>query len=159
MRYWSGRLYQRRHTAANSEQTRVAIDRGLCQATHLFNAMSASAKVGAFRLPGALETFLADDRVMVECGGRQACASGVAAAGVKAKGVDRICLVTDATAGTGLTEGAEFNVGGPRRGAGRCRDEDGRSAACRQRGDNDPIGANMVKLVGVSWWTQCGWRV
>jgi len=87
------------HTAANSEQTRVAIDRGLCQATHLFNAMSASAKVGAFRLPGALETFLADDRVMVElvADGRHVHPELLRLA-VKAKGVDRICLVTDATA-------------------------------------------------------------
>jgi len=30
---------------------------------------------------------------------------------VHAKGVDKVCLVTDATAGAGLAEGAEFQIG------------------------------------------------
>ncbi len=54
------------HTAASGEEARRSVDRGLCHATHLFNCMSSMVKVGPFRVPGALETFLADERVMVE---------------------------------------------------------------------------------------------
>jgi N-acetylglucosamine-6-phosphate deacetylase len=100
------------HTAADYGQVRAAIERGLCQATHLFNCMSAATKTGAFRAPGALEAFLADDRVMVEliADGKHVHPELMKLA-VHAKGADKVCLVTDATAGAGLAEGAEFQVG------------------------------------------------
>jgi N-acetylglucosamine-6-phosphate deacetylase len=100
------------HTAATYEQARAGIERGLCHATHLFNCMSAMHKEGAFRLPGALETFLADERVMVEliADGKHVHPELLKLA-VRAKGAENICLVSDATAGTGLAEGAEFRVG------------------------------------------------
>lgn len=100
------------HTAAVYEQVRAAIDRGLCQATHLFNCMSTATKTGALRMPGALETFLADDRVMVEliADGKHVHPELMKLA-VRAKGIDRVCLVTDATAGAGLADGTEFRIG------------------------------------------------
>ncbi|MGO9244530.1 MAG: N-acetylglucosamine-6-phosphate deacetylase [Verrucomicrobiia bacterium] len=100
------------HTAASYEQARAAVDRGLCHATHLFNCMSSATKSGAFRLPGALETFLADERVMVEviADGKHVHPELMRLA-VRAKGVDKVCLITDATAGAGLAEGAKFMVG------------------------------------------------
>jgi N-acetylglucosamine-6-phosphate deacetylase len=100
------------HTAANYEQVRAAVDRGLCHATHLFNCMSSANKTGAFRVPGALETFLADERVMVEliADGKHVHPELMRLA-MRAKGVDKVCLITDATAGAGLAEGAEFLVG------------------------------------------------
>jgi N-acetylglucosamine-6-phosphate deacetylase len=100
------------HTAASYEQTRAAVDRGLCHATHLFNCMSSATKVGAFRLPGALETFLADERVMVEviADGKHVHPELMRLA-MRAKGVDKVCLITDATAGAGLAEGAKFMIG------------------------------------------------
>ena len=99
------------HTAANYEQVRLAVERGLCQATHLFNCMSGATKLGAFRVPGALETFLADERVMVEliADGKHVHPELMKLA-VRAKGVDNVCLVTDATAGAGLADGAEFSI-------------------------------------------------
>ena len=140
------------HTVANSEQTRAAIDRGLCQATHLFNAMSAATKVGAFRMPGALETFLADDRVMVElvADGKHVHPELLRLA-VRAKGVDRICLVTDATAGAGLADGSEFNVGVAR---GVVRDGVGMktdgSALVGSVATMIQLVRNMVELAGVT---------
>jgi N-acetylglucosamine-6-phosphate deacetylase len=103
------------HTAANYDQVSAAVERGLCHATHLFNCMSSSEKSGAFRVPGALEKFLADERVMVEviADGKHVHPELMKLA-VRAKGVDKICLVTDATAGAGLPEGAEFQVGSTR---------------------------------------------
>ena len=103
------------HTNATHEQTRTAVERGVCQATHLFNCMSSMAKSGALRVPGALETFLADERVMVEliADGKHVHPELIRLA-IRAKGVDHVCLVTDATAGAGLEEGSEFQVGATR---------------------------------------------
>jgi N-acetylglucosamine-6-phosphate deacetylase len=99
------------HTAASFEQTRAAIDRGLCQATHLFNCMNSATKVGAFRVPGAVETFLADERVMVELiGDGKHVHPELMKLAIRAKGVENVCLVTDAVAGAGLPEGSEFFV-------------------------------------------------
>jgi N-acetylglucosamine-6-phosphate deacetylase len=101
------------HTNATHQQARAAVERGLCQATHVFNCMSSMTKSGALRMPGALETFLADDHVMVEliADGKHVHPELMRMA-IHAKGVDKVCLVTDATAGAGLNEGSEFQVGG-----------------------------------------------
>ena len=100
------------HTAASGEEAQTSVDRGLCHATHVFNCMSSMVKVGPFRVPGALETFLADERVMVEliADGKHVHPELMRLA-VRAKGVDKVCLITDATAGAGLEEGAKFLVG------------------------------------------------
>ena len=103
------------HTNATYEQTLAAVERGLCQATHLFNCMSSMTKSGAWRVPGALETFLADERVMVEliADGKHVHPELMRLA-IHAKGVESVCLVTDATAGAGLAEGSEFQIGSTR---------------------------------------------
>jgi N-acetylglucosamine-6-phosphate deacetylase len=100
------------HTAARCDVVSAAVERGLCHATHLFNAMSAAEKVGAYREPGAVEAFLADDRVMVEliADGKHVHPQLLKLA-VKAKGTGTICLITDATAGAGLPEGTEYRLG------------------------------------------------
>lgn len=140
------------HTAANYEQVSAAIERGLCHATHLFNCMSAATKSGPFRVPGALETFLADDRVMVEliADGRHVHPELMRLA-VRAKGVDKVCLITDATAGAGLTEGAEFEVGVThgvvRNGAALATDG---SALVGSVATMIGTVRNMVELVGIS---------
>ena len=100
------------HTAATYEQVHAAVERGLCHATHLFNCMSSTVKSGPFRLPGALEMFLSDERVMVELiADGQHVHPELMRLAVRAKGIDKVCLITDATAGAGLAEGAEFLVG------------------------------------------------
>jgi len=140
------------HTAASFDQARAAVERGLCHATHAFNCMSSTLKSGAFRSPGALETFLADDRVMVEliADGKHV-HPGLMQLAVRAKGVDKICLVTDATAGTGLTEGADFRVGETRAvvrdGVGMIADG---SALAGSVSTLIQMVRNMVELTGVS---------
>jgi N-acetylglucosamine-6-phosphate deacetylase len=140
------------HTAARYDQVSAAIERGLCHATHLFNCMSTATKSGPFRLPGALETFLADERVMVEliADGKHAHPELMKLA-VHAKGIDKICLVTDATAGAGLPEGAEFRVGGTsgivRGGVGLFADG---SAMVGSVSTMITMVKNMVESVGVS---------
>ncbi len=140
------------HTAARYDQTRAAIEHGLCHATHLFNCMSTAEKSGPFRVPGALETFLADDRVMVEliADGKHVHPELMKLA-VHAKGVDKVCLVTDATAGAGLAEASEFQVGGTagvvREGVGLKIDG---SAMVGSVSTMIAMVKNMVELVGVS---------
>ncbi len=140
------------HTAASYEQARAAVDRGLCHATHVFNCMSSATKTGAFRVPGALETFLADERVMVEliADGKHVHPEMMRLA-VRAKGVDKVCLITDATAGAGLAEGAEFFVGETkavvRDGVGMI--EDG-SALAGSTSTMIQMVRNMVELAGAT---------
>jgi N-acetylglucosamine-6-phosphate deacetylase len=139
------------HTAATHEQTRAAIERGLYQATHLFNCMSAAGKHGALRVPGALETLLADERVMVEliADGHHVHRELLKLAW-RAKGTDHVSLVTDATAGAGLAEGAEFQVGQTRGlvrgGVGMLPDE---SALVGSVAPMIALVRTMVKQVGV----------
>lgn len=140
------------HTAASYEQVSAAVERGLCHATHLFNCMSSAQKSGAFRLPGALETFLADERVMVEliADGKHVHPELMKLA-VHAKGVDKVCLITDAIAGAGLPEGAEFRVGETpgvvRNGVGLTMDG---STMVGSVSTMVAMVKNMVELVGVS---------
>ncbi len=100
------------HTEATAEIAAQAFERGLSHATHLFNCMSSMTKNGAFRSAGFAEAALADDRVTVEliADGKHLPAAVMKLA-IKAKGVDGVCLVTDATAGAGLAEGSEFQIG------------------------------------------------
>jgi N-acetylglucosamine-6-phosphate deacetylase len=140
------------HTAANYEQVHAAVERGLCHATHLFNCMSSTAKSGPFRLPGALETFLADERVMVELiADGQHVHPELMRLAVRAKGIDKVCLITDATAGAGLAEGAEFLVGETRAvvraGVGMVTDG---SALAGSVSTMIQMVRNMVKLAGLS---------
>jgi N-acetylglucosamine-6-phosphate deacetylase len=114
--------------------------------------MSSAMKSGAFRLPGALETFLADERVMVEliADGKHVHPELMRLA-VRAKGVDKVCLITDATAGAGLAEGAEFSVGETRAvvrdGIGMMKDG---SSLAGSVSTMIQMVKNMVELVGVS---------
>lgn len=100
------------HTDATEEIAAQAIERGLCHATHLFNCMSSMTKNGAFRTAGFAEAALSDDRVTVEliADGKHLPAAVMKMA-IKAKGVDGVCLVTDAMAGAGLAEGSEYQIG------------------------------------------------
>lgn len=142
------------HTSAGYEQVSAAVERGLCHATHLFNCMSSATKLAGspFRVPGALEIFLADERVMVEliADGRHVHPELMKLA-VRAKGVDKVCLVTDATAGAGLPEGAEFHVGGTpgvvREGVGLKTDG---SSMVGSVSTMIAMVKNMVESVGVS---------
>lgn len=88
------------HTAATHEQARAGIDRGICHATHLFCCMSAGVTEDSQYRPGALETFLADDRVMAEViADDRLVHPELLRLAVRAKGTDKVCLVTCAATG------------------------------------------------------------
>jgi N-acetylglucosamine-6-phosphate deacetylase len=90
------------HTDASLEEFVAGIDAGAVMVTHLYSAMSGF----GHRAPGAVGAALVDDRV----------SAGVIADGVhchpasvrlalRAKGPDRVVLVTDAVAGAGMEPG------------------------------------------------------
>jgi N-acetylglucosamine-6-phosphate deacetylase len=90
------------HTEATYEQTRAAIDAGATVGTHLFNAMRPINQ----REPGPVVALLEDERVTVEV-----ITDGVHVAPaiyrhiLRAAGSDRISLITDAMAATGVSDG------------------------------------------------------
>ena len=90
------------HTEATYEQTRVAIGAGATVGTHLFNAMRPVNQ----REPGPVVALLEDERVTVEI-----ITDGVHVAPAiyrhvaRAAGPDRVSLITDAMAATGVSDG------------------------------------------------------
>ena len=96
------------HSAATYEQVEAAVERGLDQATHTFNAMPAL----HHREPGLLGAALTDDRIYA-----QLITDGihvhpaVTKLLVRAKGAARTILITDAMRATGLLDGT-YDLGG-----------------------------------------------
>jgi N-acetylglucosamine-6-phosphate deacetylase len=90
------------HTDATFEQAVAAIDAGATLATHLYNAMSPL----HHRAPGAVGAALADDRVtaMLIADGVHAHPVALNVA-LRAKGPERVVLVTDAMAAAGAPPG------------------------------------------------------
>jgi N-acetylglucosamine-6-phosphate deacetylase len=90
------------HTAATYEQVQTAVELGLSQATHTFNGMPSF----QHRSPGALGAVLSDDRIWA-----QIIVDGIHVHPaivkflIKAKGVDRTILITDAIRATGMPDG------------------------------------------------------
>ncbi|MBN1901270.1 N-acetylglucosamine-6-phosphate deacetylase [Candidatus Sumerlaeota bacterium] len=105
------------HTRASYDQAKTAFDKGVNNITHIFNAMDGL----HHRNPGLLGAALEDDRVFV-----QLIPDGVHIHPAlmkilyRLKGIERICLITDATAPCGMPDGFEVDGLG-----GRIRVENG----------------------------------
>jgi N-acetylglucosamine-6-phosphate deacetylase len=112
------------HTMATYDQARQAMDAGATVATHLYNAMPSL----HHREPGAVAALLEDPRCTVElvADGHHVHTAMLDLA-VRAAGVDRVSLVTDAMQAAGLGDG-EYELGGRavkvRNGLVRLRDGD-----------------------------------
>ncbi len=133
------------HTDADYATTKAAIDAGARQATHTFNAM----KGFHHREPGTVGAVLEDPRVTCEV---IADLIHVHPAAIrllfKVKGAERVALITDAIAATGLPDG-EYNLGGLKvivKG-GICRLPDGTLAGSTLTMDR--AFKNVVEVVGV----------
>jgi N-acetylglucosamine-6-phosphate deacetylase len=103
------------HTEASDEDMRAAVAVGLTKVTHLFNAMSTASKRGLFRQAGTLEFALSDEKIFCElvADGFHVSPTLLKLA-YRAKGAERIALVSDCLAGAGLSPGAKFQLGGVR---------------------------------------------
>jgi N-acetylglucosamine-6-phosphate deacetylase len=96
------------HTEATYEQVVAGFDAGATVLTHVFNAMSSF----QHRAPGAVGAGLTDDRAVVTIipDGVHTHPAALALA-VKAKGIDNLALITDATAAAGASAGS-YRLGG-----------------------------------------------
>ena len=100
------------HTEASDEDMLAAVAVGLTKVTHLFNAMSTATKRGLFRQAGTLEFALSDEKIFCElvADGFHVSPTLLKLA-YRAKGPERIALVSDCLAGAGLPEGSKFQIG------------------------------------------------
>ena len=101
------------HSDAWDEDARAAFDRGMRSVTHTFNCMSSARRRGVYRIAGLLEFALSERDISCEliADGHHVSATLMKML-YRAKGQQGICLVTDATAGAGLPEGAQFALFG-----------------------------------------------
>jgi N-acetylglucosamine-6-phosphate deacetylase len=100
------------HSSAGEEALAAAVADGLSHITHLWSGQSMLRKDGPWRVPGLCEAALSSDGLTGEliADGRHLPASLVRI-GHRCLGPDRACLVSDASAGTGLTVGSRFRMG------------------------------------------------
>lgn len=97
------------HSDAWDEQARAGWERGMRSVTHVFNCMSSARRRGAYRVAGLLEFALAEPTIHCEliADGHHVSPTLMKML-YRAKGSHGISLVTDATAGAGLANGAHF---------------------------------------------------
>jgi N-acetylglucosamine-6-phosphate deacetylase len=99
------------HSDAWDEEARAAFARGMRSVTHTFNCMSASRHRGIHRVAGLLEFALSEPQISCEliADGHHVSMTLMKML-YRAKGAGGICLVTDATAGAGLSDGSRFSL-------------------------------------------------
>ncbi|MGW5315516.1 hypothetical protein [Nocardia thailandica] len=100
------------HSQATPAQLQTARNRGATHLAHLWSGQSALTRPGVHRIPGLLEASLASDEFTAEliADGHHLPAELLTIA-LRCLGPDRLCLVSDATAGMGLRSGHTFRTG------------------------------------------------
>jgi N-acetylglucosamine-6-phosphate deacetylase len=94
------------HTEATEEQIERGIAVGLQHATHLYCAMSTIVKDGPRRIPGLVETALASDALTTEViADGHHLAPALLRIAARAKGPERLLLVSDAMRAAGMPDG------------------------------------------------------
>ncbi len=100
------------HSDATYQQVVTAVEHGYSHVTHLFSGMSTVKRIDAYRVSGVLEAALLLDELTTEiiADGHHLPPSLMRLA-LKNKGLDRICLVSDAMEAAGLGAG-NYQLGG-----------------------------------------------
>jgi len=140
------------HSDAWDEDACAAFVHGLRQVTHTFNCMSLMRRRGPFRVAGLLEFAMSEPEILCELiADGQHVSPTLMRMLFHAKGADGIALVTDATAGAGLPEGAHFQLADiecvVRDGVGLTSDG---AALAGSTANMIRLVKNMVDLVGTS---------
>jgi len=101
------------HSDASDEQGRAGFAHGMRHVTHTFNAMSSARRRGVYREAGLLEFALSEPEILCEliADGHHVSPTLIKML-YRAKGPTGICLVTDAIAGAGLSDGTRFSFSG-----------------------------------------------
>lgn len=101
-----GRVASIGHTDATYQQIVRAVENGYTHATHMFSGMSAFHRENAYRIAGTIEAVLTLDELTTELiGDGHHVPPSMMKMVLKAKGLDRVCLTTDAMAAAGLGPG------------------------------------------------------
>ncbi len=100
------------HSNAVYQEVLAAVENGYTHATHIFSGMSSVQRVEAYRVTGVLESVLLLEELTTEiiADGHHLPPSLIRLV-LKSKGLDRVCLVTDAMSAAGLGPG-DYNLGG-----------------------------------------------
>jgi N-acetylglucosamine-6-phosphate deacetylase len=101
------------HSDASDAEARAGFNHGMRHVTHTFNGMSSARRKGVYREAGLLEFALSEPKILCEliADGHHV-SSTLMKLLYRTKGPAGICLVTDATAGAGLSTGARFSLSG-----------------------------------------------
>ncbi|GAB4534745.1 MAG: N-acetylglucosamine-6-phosphate deacetylase [Anaerolineae bacterium] len=100
------------HSMARDEDVLAAMEVGLRHAIHLWSAQSSTVREGPWRKPGLLEASLVFEGLTGEIiADNKHLPPTLMKLAYKCKGADRLCVVSDATSGAGLPEGAHFRMG------------------------------------------------
>jgi N-acetylglucosamine-6-phosphate deacetylase len=101
------------HSDAAEAEARAGFKHGMRQVTHTFNCMSSAHRRGIYRVAGLLEFAMSEPEILCEliADGHHVLPTLMKML-YRAKGVDGICFVTDATAGAGLPNESHFMIGG-----------------------------------------------
>lgn len=101
------------HSCADDDEVFTAVENGLSHAIHLWSGQSTTHYVGPWRKPGLLEASLASTTLTAEIiADNKHLPPTLMKLAYRCLGPDRLCAVSDATAGAGLPEGAQFDLAG-----------------------------------------------
>jgi len=101
------------HSAAQEHHVLAAIKAGLRHVTHIWSAMSTVVREGPWRKAGLLEVALTCDGLTVEMiADNRHLPPILMRLAYKCIGPDRLCVISDATSGAGLPEGARYRMAG-----------------------------------------------
>jgi N-acetylglucosamine-6-phosphate deacetylase len=97
---------------ARDEHVWAAMQVGLKHVIHLWSGQSSTIREGPWRKPGLLEASLVFDGLTAEIiADNKHLPPTLMKLAYKCLGADRLCIVSDATSGAGLPEGARFRMG------------------------------------------------
>lgn len=101
------------HSTAREEDIVPIIEAGLRHVVHLWSAQSTTVREGPWRKPGLLEVSLTREDLSAEMiADNRHLPPTLMKLAYKAVGPERLCIVSDATSGAGLPEGARYRMGG-----------------------------------------------
>lgn len=100
------------HSCASDAEVLAAMQAGLRHVIHIWSGQSSTVRDGPWRKPGLLETTLTYDGFTVEMiADNKHLPPTLMKLAYKCLGPDRLCIISDATSGAGLPEGARFRMG------------------------------------------------
>ena len=101
------------HSSAKDEDVLAAMRVGLRHIVHIWSGQSSTVREGPWRKPGLLEASLVFEGLTVEMiSDNKHLPPTLMKLAYKCIGADRLCIVSDATNGAGMPEGARFRMGG-----------------------------------------------